>query len=54
MSVAWCLSVDWRVAIAMLGWYGVYWVCRDKDSHPWFVAEVTAIWMVLLTYWSTI
>lgn len=46
--------MDWRVAIAMLGWYGVYWVCRDKDSHPWFVAEVTAIWMVLLTYWSTI
>lgn len=53
-SVAWCLTVDWRIVVALLGWYTVYWAGRDRDSHPWFVAEVTAILMVLLTYWSTV
>lgn len=53
-SVAWCLTVDWRIVVALSGWYGVYWVCRDDESRPWFMAEVTAIWMVLLTYWSTV
>ena len=51
-SVAWCLTVDWRMVLAFLAWYGVYWVGRDNDSKPWFTAEVTAIFMVLLTYWS--
>lgn len=51
-SVGWCLTVDWRIVVALSGWYGVYWVCRDDESRPWFMAEVTAIWMVLLTYWS--
>lgn len=51
-SVGWCLTVDWRIVVALSGWYGVYWVCKDDDSHPWLMAEVTAIWMVLLTYWS--
>lgn len=53
-SVGWCLTVDWRIVVALSGWYGVYWVCRDDESRPWFIAEVTAIWMVLLTYWSTV
>lgn len=53
-SVGWCLTVDWRIVVALSGWYGVYWVCRDDESRPWFMAEVTAIWMVLLTYWSTV
>ncbi len=53
-SVAWCLTVDWRIALALSGWYTVYWACRDRDSHPWFMAEVTAIFMALLTYWSTV
>lgn len=53
-SVGWCLTVDWRIVVALSGWYGVYWVCRSEDDHPWFMAEVTAIWMVLLTYWSTV
>lgn len=51
-SIGWCLTVDWRIVVALLGWYGVYWVCRDEESRPWLMAEVTAIWMVLLTYWS--
>lgn len=53
-SMAWCLTVDCRIVLALSGWYGVYWVCRDDESHPWFMAEVTAVWMVLLTYWSTV
>lgn len=53
-SAAWCLTVNWRIVVALLGLYGVYWAYRDRDSHPWFVAEVTAILMVLLTYWSTV
>lgn len=53
-SVAWCLTVDWRIVVAMSAWYGVYWICSGKDARPWFMAEVTAIWMVLLTYWSTV
>lgn len=50
-SVTWCLTVDWRMVLAFLAWYGVYLVGRDNDSKPWFTAEVTAIFMVLLTYW---
>lgn len=51
-SVGWSLTVDWRIVVALLGWYAVYWACRSEDGHPWFMAEVTAVWMVLLTYWS--
>ena len=53
-SIGWCLTVDWRIVLAMSAWYGVYCICSGKDSHPWFMAEVTAVWMVLLTYWSTV
>ena len=53
-SVAWCLTVDWRMVLAFLAWYGVYWVGRDNDSKPWFTAEFTAIMLVLLTYWCNI
>lgn len=52
-SVAWCLTVDWRMVLAFLAWYGVYWVGRDNNSKPWFTAEVTAVMLVLLTYWRT-
>ena len=51
-SVGWCLTVDWKIVVALLGWYAVYWAGRSEDDHPWFVAEITAVWMVLLTYWS--
>lgn len=51
-SVGWCLTVDWKIVVALLGWYAVYWACRSEDDHPWFMAEITAVWMVLLTYWS--
>ena len=51
-SVGWCLTVNWRIVVALLGWYAVYWACRSEDGHPWLMAEVTAVWMVLLTYWS--
>ena len=53
-SVAWCLTVNWRIVVALLGWYTVYWAGRDRDCHPWFAAEVTVILMVLLTYWSNL
>lgn len=52
-SVAWCLTVDQRMVLAFLAWYGVYWVGRDNDSKPWFTAEVMAVMLVLLTYWRT-
>lgn len=52
-SVAWCLTVDWRMVLAFLAWYGVYWVGRDNDSKPWFTAEGMAVMLVLLTYWKT-
>ena len=51
-SVGWCLTVDWKIVVAVLGWYAVFWACRSEDDHPWFMAEITAVWMVLLTYWS--
>ena len=51
-SVGWCLTVDWKIVVALLGWYAVFWACRSEDGHPWFMAEITAVWMVLLTYWS--
>lgn len=51
-SVGWCLTVDWKIVVALLGWYAVYWACRSEDDHPWFMAEITAVWMVLLTYWN--
>ena len=51
-SVGWCLTVEWRMVLAFLAWYGVYWACKDDDSKPWFMAEVTAVMLVLLTYWS--
>lgn len=53
-SVAWCLTVDIKLTIAAMALYSVYWVCRDDDSKPWFVAEVTAILLVLCTYWCYI
>lgn len=53
-SVAWCLTVEWKMVLAFLAWYGVYWVGRDDDSKPWFMAEVTAVMLVLLTYWRTV
>ena len=53
-SVAWCLTVDWRIVLAMSAWYGVYCICSGKDSHPWFMAEVMAMMLGLLTYWSTV
>ena len=53
-SVGWCLTVEWRFVFTFIAWYGVYWACKDKNSKPWFMAEVTAIFMVLLTYWSTV
>lgn len=52
-SVAWCLTVDQRMVLAFLAWYGVYWVGRDNDSKPWFTAEVMTVMLVLLTYWRT-
>ena len=51
-SVGWCLTVDWRFVFTFIAWYGMYWMCKDKNSKPWFMAEETAIFMVLLTYWS--
>lgn len=53
-SVSWCLTVDIKLTMAAMGLYGVYWVCRDKDDKPWFVAEMTAILLVLCTYWCNI
>ena len=53
-SVGWCLTVDWLFVFTFAAWYGMYWICKDKNSKPWFTAEVTAIFMVLLTYWSTV
>ena len=53
-SIGWCLTVNWRIVVALLGWYAVYWACRSEDDHPWLMAEVTAVWMVLLTFWSTV
>ena len=51
-SVGWCLTVDWKIVVALLGWYAVFWAYRSEDDHPWFMAEITAVWMVLLTYWN--
>lgn len=51
-SVAWCLTVDWRFVFTFMAWYGMFWICKDKNSKPWFMAEVTAVMLVLLTYWS--
>lgn len=52
-SIGWCLTVNWRMVLAFLAWYGVYWVGRDNNSKPWFTAEVMAVMLVLLTYWRT-
>lgn len=51
-SVGWCMTVNWIITVVFLTWYAVYWACRSEDDHPWFMAEITAVWMVLLTYWS--
>ena len=51
-SGGWCLTVEWRFVFTFIAWYGVYWACKDKNSKPWFMAEVTAVMLVLLTYWS--
>ena len=51
-SVGWCLTVDWRFVFTFMAWYGMFWICKDKNSKPWFMAEVMAVMLVLLTYWS--
>lgn len=51
-SVGWCLTVDWRWVFTFLAWYGMYWICRDRNSKPLFVAEIVAMLLVLVTYWS--
>ena len=51
-SVGWCLTVDWRFVFTFIAWYGMFWICKDKNSKPWFMAEVMAVMLVLLTYWS--
>ena len=53
-SVAWCLTVDWRFVFTFLAWDGMFWICKDKNSKPWFMAEVMAVMLVLLTYWSNL
>lgn len=53
-SVGWCMTVDWRFVFTFLAWYGMYWICKDKNSKPWFMAEVMAVMLVLLTYWSNV
>lgn len=53
-SVGWCITVDVRLTIAAMGLYGLYWACKDEDSNPWFVAEVTAILLVMVTYWCNV
>lgn len=53
-SVGWCITVDWRFVFTFLAWYGMYWICKDKNSKPWFMAEVMAVMLVLLTYWSKV
>lgn len=51
-SVGWCMTVDWRFVFTFAAWYGMFWICKDKNSKPWFMAEVMAVMLVLLTYWS--
>ena len=53
-SVCWCLTVDWQCVLAFISWYCVYWACKDEDSKPWFTAEVTAILLVMVTYWRNV
>ena len=55
-GVAWCLTVDWPLTLCIVSMYCWYWlIChRDKDSKLWFMAEVTAVWLVSLTYWCNI
>ena len=49
-SVAWCVTVELYVPLLFVASYGVYLLCRDRNSTPWFAAEVLALWMVLITY----
>jgi hypothetical protein len=53
-SVGWCMTVDVRLTIAAMGLYGLYWACKDEDSKPWFVAETSAILLVMVTYWCNV
>lgn len=53
-SVGWCLSVQPLLTLLFVAWYVFYLIVRDKDSKPWLVAELTAMMLVLLTYWSGI
>ena len=53
-SVGWCMTVDWRFVFTFLAWYGMYWICKDKNSKPWFVAETSAILLVMVTYWCNV
>lgn len=53
-SVGWCLTVDWRMVLAFLTWYGVYLIGINKDSKPWLTAEFTAILLVMVTYWCNV
>lgn len=49
-SVAWCVTVELYVPLLFAASYGVYLLCRNRNSKPWFAAEVMALWMVLITY----
>ena len=53
-GIGWCLTVNWLFVFMFTAWYGMYWMCKDKNSKPWFMAEVMAVMLVLLTYWSTV
>ena len=53
-SVGWCLTVDWKFVFTFIAWYGMYWMCKDKNSKPWFMAEVTAMLLVMVTYWRNV
>lgn len=55
-GVAWCLTVDWPLTLCIVSLYIWYWLfCHlDKDRKLWLLSEVTAVWLVLLTYWCNI
>ena len=53
-GIGWCLTVNWLFVLTFIVWYGMYWICKDKNSKPWFMAEVMAVMLVLLTYCSTV
>lgn len=50
-GVGWCLSVFPAVTVVLLLVYGLYWFMRDKDSHPFYAAELLGFVDVFATYW---